>query len=157
MADVERWGKRESYLPDWLTRAKIIAGFLEDCETVADLGAGTQMLRPLVRGYVPVDVVSLGPDTVQVDFDKPWSKEDIPSCEGLAIAGLLEHVRDPLGLIRGLSGLGRVWAVSYMDSRYHRHDLVPLDELTKAFKDAGMVVTRTADWARQKVYRLERA
>jgi hypothetical protein len=159
MADIERWSKPASYHADWLERAKIIARHLHGCASVLDLGAGTQMLRPLLPGvrYVPVDVVSLGPDTIRVDFDRPWDAGMLPQADGVAIAGLLEHIADPLGTIARLRGIGRVWAVSYMDSRRHRHALVPLEALEQAFSDAGMRVDKVTQWRGQNVYRLERA
>lgn len=105
-----------------------------------------------------MDAVSLGPDTVLIDFDMPWSVSDLPQCDGLAIAGLLEHVEDPLALVRKLRGVGEVWAVSYMDSEIHTDKpLVSLERLEAAFGDAGMSVTDSVWWRHQKVYRLIRA
>lgn len=155
MADTERWGNPRSYLPEWIGRAHIIARYLHGCDPVLDLGAGTQSLRPLVKArYIPADVVSLGPDTLTIDFDGQWSADDLPAVEGVAIAGLLEHVKDPLGVIRKLRGVGKVWAVSYMDSTRHRHKLVTLRELEQAFADAGKTVQAVERWNGQNVYRL---
>lgn len=158
MADIERWGNPASYDPVWSKRSQLIAGFLSGCTSVCDLGAGTQTLRPMVKGqYIPVDVVSLGPDTVTVNFDEPWDTQDIPVAEGYAIAGLLEHVRDPLGVIAGLAPLGRVWAVSYMDRvSLHGRPLLKLRELVRACQRAGMKVDRWVDWKGQRVYRMVR-
>lgn len=157
MADIPRWSNPDSYSPVWVERTRIIAGFLRDCESVCDLGAGTQALRPLVRGYIPVDMVSLGPDTVVVNFDEPWSASDIPNADGYAMAGLLEHLNDPLGLIAKIAPLGRVWAVSYMERRtLHGRALLPINALEKAFSGAGMRIASTATWKGQKVYRLVR-
>lgn len=159
MADIERWGNPASYSPVWTERARIIARYLKDCGSVVDLGAGTQALRPLIAGhYIPVDMVSLGPDTVAVNFDEPWSADQIPVAEGYAMAGLLEHVREPLALIERIAHLGRVWAVSYMDREtLHSKPLLKIKALELAFTKAGMRIDASTVWKGQKVYRLIRS
>lgn len=158
MIDVARWGQPSSYSARWIQRAIIISEYLKDCEHVLDLGAGTQILKPLIKSrYTPVDAVSLGPDTILIDFDSNWSASMLPQCDGIAIAGLLEHLADPLDFISRLAPVGDVWAVSYMDSRHHTsHKLITLKRLEKAFNEAGLRVDQRKDWRRQAVYRLVR-
>lgn len=157
MADIARWSDPKSYSGQWLQRAEIIAGYLSECQSVLDLGAGPQILKPLVKGYVPVDVVNLGQDTIQIDFDSEWNIQALPNTEGIAISGLLEHIADPLGLINKISGLGQVWAVSYMDKKKHRHQhLVTIEQLEQSFSDAGLKIAKQTVWRNQNVYKLIR-
>jgi hypothetical protein len=158
MADIKRWGNPESYHAAWVERARIIAGFLDECHTVLDMGSGPQILRPLIKSaYVPVDVVSLCPDTVVIDLDSDWQPEQLPPADGVAMAGLLEHLQDPEAMIAKIATVGRVWAVSYMDGTKHSsHKLISLARLNRAFATAGMRVTNEAKWNRQAIYRLER-
>jgi hypothetical protein len=154
-----RWSVVENYSPRWSGRASIIARFLNDCATVSDLGAGTQVLRHYIKGkYSPVDFVSLWPDTTIIDFDAAWSIDDLPKSEGLAMAGLLEHLKDPIDTIHRLAPVGKVWAVSYMDRRSHsERGLVSLKTLEQTFHKAGFRVDAVDWWRNQKVYRLIRA
>lgn len=158
MPDLKRWADRKSYLPWWEERAAIIGGYLADCESVLDMGADTQTLRQFVTGrYIPLDCVSLSDDAMLVDLDSEWSASDLPEAEGVAMAGLLEHVSDPVAVIRRVAPVGRVWAVSYMDSRRHQgHKLLTLEQLESEFAAAGMCVDQSCDWMGQRVYRLVR-
>jgi len=153
MPDLKRWADRKSYLPRWEERAAIIGGYLADCESVLDMGAGTQTLRRHVRGYIPLDCVAMTADTVVLDLDSDWC--DLPEADGVAMAGLLEHVADPVSVIRRVK-VGRVWAVSYMDSRAHARKLLTIDELEAEFADAGMRIDDSCNWMAQKVWRLIR-
>lgn len=158
MPDLERWADVRSYLPFWVGRAEIIGEYLAGCDPVLDIGAGTQTLRRFVTGrYVPIDCVRLSDEAILMDLDSNWSAGDLPQADGVAMAGLLEHVGDPLEVIRRMAPVGRVWAVSYMDSQRHQgHRLVTLDRLESAFSEAGMRVERSCWWQAQKVYRLVR-
>lgn len=158
MPDLARWSNPESYFPSWSGRSAIVGSFLSDCRTVVDLGAGNQVLRQHISAkYYPVDCVALGPDTILIDFDGEWSIDQIPDCEGVAIAGLLEHIADPLGLIAKIAPIGQVWAVSYMDrDRQIDKSLLPLNKIEKAFQSAGFRIDDKAEWKRQRVYRLVR-
>lgn len=157
MADIERWSKSKSYLAEWQGRAKIIAEYLKECNSVIDMGAGSQMLKPFIKGeYIPVDVVKIKHDTILIDFDTDWDIDILPKSDGIAIAGLLEHIKDPLGFIRKMQPTGKVWAVSYMDSRKHRHNLVTLEQLENVFIDIGMVIKSKTTWQNQCVYKLVR-
>lgn len=154
MPDLKRWADRKSYLPWWEERAAIIGGYLADCESVLDMGAGTQTLRQHVKGYIPLDCVAMTTDTVVLNLDSDW--RDLPEADGVAMAGLLEHVSDPVAVIRRVK-VGRVWAVSYMDSRRHQgHKLLTLEQLESEFAAAGMCVDQSCDWMGQRVYRLVR-
>lgn len=158
MPDLKRWSAAESYLPQWIERSKIIGGYLAGCGSVLDMGAGTQTLRQFVTGrYIPLDCVSLSDDAMLVDLDSEWSASDLPEAEGVAMAGLLEHVSDPVAVIRRVAPVGRVWAVSYMDSRRHQgYKLLTLEQLEAEFASAGMRVEQSCDWMGQRVYRLVR-
>lgn len=157
MADIPRWGNPENYAPSWADRGRIIARYLAGCRRVADFGAGTHALQPLLRAeYVPVDVVSLKPGTVVVDLDGEWQPELLPECDGIAVAGLLEHLRDPARFLWQIAGMGSVWAVSYMDAAKHRHPLLSASELESCFRAAGMIITEQTRWRHQNVYRLAR-
>lgn len=155
MPDLKRWADRKSYLPWWEERAAIIGGYLADCESVLDMGAGTQTLRRHVKGYIPLDCVAMTTDTVVLNLDSDW--RDLPEADGVAMAGLLEHVSDPVAVIRRVAPVGRVWAVSYMDSRRHQgHKLLTLEQLESEFAAAGMCVDQACWWRAQRVYRLVR-
>lgn len=158
MPDLARWSSPESYLPNWIERSAIVGGYLSGCGSVLDMGAGTQTLRQFVTGrYIPLDCVSLSDDAMLVDLDSEWSASDLPEAEGVAMAGLLEHVSDPVAVIRRVAPVGRVWAVSYMDSRRHQgHKLLTLEQLEAEFASAGMRVDQSCDWMGQRVYRLVR-
>lgn len=154
MPDLKRWSAAESYLPQWIERSKIIGGYLAGCDSVLDVGAGTQALRRFVSGrYIPLDCVRMSDDAIVMDLDSDWS--DLPEVEGVAMAGILEHVAKPRSVIRKM--VGRVWAVSYMDSCSHTaHELMPLAQLEAEFASAGMRVEQSCDWMGQRVYRLVR-
>lgn len=158
MPDLARWGDPRNYLTRWVGRASIIGGYLSECHSVLDIGAGTQSLREYVSGkYIPVDCVNLSKETILLDLDSDWEETCLPDSDGVAMAGVLEHVKDPISVIRKLSPIGKVWAVSYMDSRKHTsHNLIPLKRLEAAFNAAGMRVDKHTNWRHQRVYRLVR-
>lgn len=158
MPDLERWGNPKSYLPFWIGRAAIIGDYLKGCDSVLDLGAGTQTLRKFISGkYLPVDCVKLSNDVTVIDLDSQWSADDLPESDGIAMAGLLEHLAAPQSVIQRLAGLGRVWAVSYMDATRHpNHKLLPIEQLETEFSAAGLVITAKTMWQGQMVYRLTR-
>lgn len=157
MSDLSRWSKLSSYLPDWSQRSAIIASYLIGCNTIIDLGAGNQVLKPYIKAsYIPVDFVSLYPDTIIIDFDSDWEIKSLPKADGIAIAGLLEHIKDPLAFIEKINSIGDVWAVSYMDSAKHRHSLISLTTLEQSFHEAGMKIDQVKRWNNQNVYRLIR-
>lgn len=157
MADAQRWGKLENYHADWRERARIAAAYLDGCQSVVDFGAGKQDLRRYIAGhYLAVDFVELMPGTIIADFDQDWSAELVAHCDGVAVLGLLEHIKDPAAFLQKISGIGKVWAVSYMDSRKHAHPLMPLADLERCFTAAGMRIQRAVTWRHQRVYRLVR-
>ena len=151
MPDLTRWGNPQSYLPRWVERASIVGAYLSECHSVLDIGAGTQSLKGYVKGeYIPVDCVALSSETIILDLDSDWQASMLPYADGVAMAGVLEHVKDPLAVIRKMAPIGTVWAVSYMDSTKHTsHKLLPMKIIEKTFNEAGM-------WRNQKVYRLIR-
>lgn len=156
--DLERWGNPKSYLPFWVGRAAIIGGYLKGCGSVLDMGAGTQTLRGFITGeYLPVDCVKLSDDVTVIDLDSQWSADDLPQSEGIAMAGLLEHLADPQSVIRRLAKRGRVWAVSYMDAgRHPSHKLLTLEQIEAEFAAAGLAIDARTMWQGQAVYRLVR-
>lgn len=157
MLDSARWSDPLNYAPDWKQRGRIIAQYLHGCRRVADMGAGTHALRALLRcDYLPVDGVALKPGTVLADFDGEWPVDVLDGCDGIAVAGLLEHLADPARFIRQIAPFGSVWAVSYMDAAKHKHPLLSLADLEALFADAGMRVTDGMIWRHQRVYRLVR-
>ena len=158
MADIKRWGNPKNYHADWQDRGRIVARYLAGCRRIADFGAGTHALQPMLGGaeYVPVDVVSLKHGTVVADLDGDWNTLTIAGCDGIAIAGLLEHLADPARFLWQIADFGQTWAVSYMDAAKHRHKLLSPADLESCFRSAGMVITERARWHNQNVYRLAR-
>ncbi len=158
MADLKRWGNPNNYHADWQERGRIVARYLAGCRRVADFGAGTHALQPMLTGaeYLPIDVVSLKPGTVVVDLDSDWNTGIAADCDGIAVAGLLEHLADPTRFLWQIAGIGQTWAVTYMDAAKHRHKLLTVAELECCFRAAGMAITDRARWHNQNIYRLAR-
>lgn len=158
MPDLARWGDPKSYLPRWVERATIIGSYLSECHSVLDIGAGTQSLKGHISGkYIPVDCVSLSPETILLDLDSDWDSSILPKSDGVAMSGVLEHVKDPLEVIRKIALVGNVWAVSYMDSKKHpAYDLLTFKQIEAAFSDAFMKINKQTEWRNQRVYRLVR-
>ena len=157
MPDLARWGRKDSYLPSWEARAKIAGRYLKDCASVLDIGAGAQSLRKYVKGYVPADCVQFTPDTILLDLDSDFSVDSLPSCDGLALLGVLEHVANPAQVINTLSPIGKVWVVSYMDANHHKHkNLLPMKTLKACFASAGLRIDKQDEWLNQRIFRLVR-
>lgn len=156
MPDLSRWSDRNSYSPRWSGRASIVAGYLSDCQSVLDIGAGSQILKQyLACEYFPADCFG---DGILIDLDTDFSPDSFPPCDGVALAGVLEHIADPVKVIASLGSYGRVWAVSYMNRDKHsERGLISFKTLESAFKSAGLMIANTTMWRHQKVYKLVRA
>lgn len=98
----EYWSKTESCHSGWEERAKLAAKWLQDLDTVADIGCGEPMSlkRHLARKteYIPADLKAWSPDVTVIDLDE---KEFLPGkFDAVVMLDVLEYLQKPGGALR---------------------------------------------------------
>lgn len=160
---VERWSDMEKKEKDgWPDRLEIIAGMLSNCRSVADIGCGLMQLRnalPSGVHYIPIDVVSRGPDTIVVDLNS----QPLPALnvEGWAIGGVLEYLYDVPALFSKLTG---TVVTSYNPTDICHADRrswawvndYSTDELEAVFAASGFQTVERHDMPSQRIWKLKK-
>ena len=108
------WGDRDNYVYAWEDRARRAAGFIAPGSRVLDLGCGRMALRrflPTGCRYVPADLAQWTDEVIPVDLETgafPRGSYDV-----VVILGVLEHLTDPISVIKQAREHGRELIVSY--------------------------------------------
>ena len=108
------WGDRDNYAYAWEDRARRAAGFISPGSRVLDLGCGRMALRrflPTGCRYVPADLAQWTEEVIPVDLETgafPRGSYDV-----VVILGVLEHLTDPINVMRQAREHGRELIVSY--------------------------------------------
>ena len=96
VADRQKWGRKSSYRPEWADRGRLAAQFIEDGETVLELGAGTGTLRALLLdrcNYVGTDLQPVDEEMLTLDLEV----DPLPTgrWDAAVMLGVLEYLHRP--------------------------------------------------------------
>lgn len=109
-----QWNEIEYFNPKWKKRIKDMSIFIEDGDSVLDLGCGEMWLREYLNEsnkYFGVDYKERGENTIVCDFNKneyPNIKADVAF-----ISGCLEYIKDYEWFISKLSQSHSKIIISY--------------------------------------------
>ena len=113
--DVERWSRRDSFMPQWAGRAALAAQMVPAFARVLDLGAGAMDLeKVLPEGcvYIPCDLVRHDERTLAADLNKGEFPTGVDP-DVVTMLGVIEYLNDPLALLKKVRALGRPLVCSY--------------------------------------------
>jgi hypothetical protein len=94
--DRQKWGRKSSYSPEWSDRGRLAAEFIENGETVLELGAGTGTFQVLVSdrcNYLGADLQPLDAETLTFNLEV----DSLPSgpWNAIVMLGVLEYIYRP--------------------------------------------------------------
>ncbi|HEY2324859.1 MAG TPA: class I SAM-dependent methyltransferase [Thermoanaerobaculia bacterium] len=116
-SDTRRWSDERELNPQWDERAQIVARHIPTGSRVVDFGAGRRSLERFLDPscvYIPIDLVSRGPDTVVLDLNhRPLPDLGDLHADVAVFAGVLEYVRDVPSLVEWVSRQAPLCLVSY--------------------------------------------
>jgi hypothetical protein len=113
--DVERWARKESFLPQWSHRAQLAAQLIPAYARVLDVGCGAMDLEKVLPegcSYQPCDLVVRDERTIVCDLNRGEFPAD-PDADAITMLGVLEYLRDPLDVLRKVRALNRPLVCSY--------------------------------------------
>ncbi|HEY8002896.1 MAG TPA: methyltransferase domain-containing protein [Phenylobacterium sp.] len=113
--DVDRWSKAESFAPEWAVRARLAAQLVPAYARVLDIGAGAMDLeRVLPEGcrYQPCDLVRRDERTIVCDLNRGQFPDGVEA-DVVTMLGVLEYIKEPLGLLRRIRALNLPLVCSY--------------------------------------------
>ncbi len=92
-SDKDRWGKRESYNPQWGNRAQLAATFIPDNARIFEIGVGAGQFRDIISTrthYRGADLEPLEASTLRLDLEV----DPLPELESdfTVVLGVLEYV-----------------------------------------------------------------
>lgn len=160
---LERWSSfSEKDAKGWPKRSIVLAKMLQDCKAVADVGCGMMKLRdflPDTTQYVPIDVVSRGPDTIVLDLNQ----QSLPAIDvdGWVLGGVLEYLFDVPAVMNAVSG---TVAVSYNTTEFNDNIVsrrayawvndYDADSLEEIFKASGFEIIERMEFQKQFIWKL---
>ena len=114
-SDMDHWRDPRALLPEWESRTRVLATFIQPESSVLEFGAGTMNLRrylPPDCQYTPSDLVNRGPGTIVCDLNGP-RLPDLGRHDVVFFGGVLEYVYDLDRLFARLGNVAAELVLSY--------------------------------------------
>ena len=95
LSAAKHWEDFEYFDESWRIRIKEMAVYINNAETVMDLGCGKMWLRDYLHSsnlYIPVDYKNRGEGTIVCDFTKHQFPEK--NADVIFVSGCLEYIAD---------------------------------------------------------------
>lgn len=170
-ANTERWKDLDKRSKQWISRNRMIAGYVDQGQKVLDIGCGAQDLKL----FLPDDVVYVGADIYQrdeecliIDFNKGILPDlDEIEFDVAIFSGVLEYLEDvqyALNWAKKIAGkiilsyavLERNPSISRRTFKSGFYNHFSESDFEREMADSGLQITDKQEWRKQNVYELMR-